>query len=466
MAKFTILRPPSGHVLHIPTVAGLIINLTFTLENEQYLLDGYNLKIILPDNTILIFDKLLSAAQENQSAPLIVQPESETINTHELLLALGVDSQELEQAGQQTQATSNTMLSSNQVNELLASSLYMDNSWREDFKEESLASWSQSSYILPTPSNKLPVRYHVQLAHMPGEVTAGELLSLGLDFVDLQNQQEPLSSLQQPLLLYLVFTPGAENYSISNFIDFAGLTVTGREIISKDWESNPQGACLLKLAISAGNILPDENNLSRLWVHLPVYETYMKGASCSITLAAAIGHKMREGSFLGGQVAIKPNFIARVIYSAPQSAEAFSFDRRSVDIDPPNLAIRALNFEQGDVVLITQMLQELGPQAQYQLKPQGGSIMLRIWSDESNYRILLENINIEDMLCNSSFVAIDDAPPEWLSYNYITEAYVQKNAVAEADTVLTVKTLLNAFLNEEDYLSMQTVLDNLGRHED
>jgi enolase len=82
-----------------------------------------------------------------------------------------------------------------------------------------------------------------------------------------------------------------------------------------------------------------------------------------------------------------------------------------------------------------------------------------------NLRLVLENTDLVSLLTNHAFIAADSFLPErdWLVYRYLNQQFVDEYAVNEADIVMTSKTLLNAFLEEEDYAAMKIFLENLHR---
>ncbi len=470
MAKFTILKPPPGHPLHIPTVANLTINLTFILQYPEYRIEDGGLRLTMQDNTILVFDGLLGAARNRAQAPVILQPEAEAQNTHDLLLSLGIKAEALAQAGRKDFSASQAPPETGkQIDELLASSLDMEDggSGVSDALDSTCrALWEQSSYILPVPLTKMPIVYQAQLEALSAPtIKAGEKLELALCLSAQGNPNEFLGQLPQPAIFYLTFIPGAESYNLHNFIDWAHVQISGGQVICQEWKINTQGACLFKFIVDAGEIGAEPNGRPCIRLSLPLFATYVKGAMCSVTLATAIGCQLREGGNLNARFLIEPSYRARVLYSTPNTAEAFCFTGKSLDLNPPNLGIRGLNFANGDIVNIAQMLQAIGAEAAYDFAAQGQHLRLRIKNGDKLYQILLEGCTMEEMLRYGAFVATDQPMPEWLSYIYLSEQYVREHAVPEADVLLTVKSLLTAFLDGEDYLSMQTILNNLSDDE-
>ena len=469
MAKFTILKPQSGYPLRIPTVPNLIIDFTFPLLDPEFRFENIGLRVILPDNTILVFDDLLKAAAVFEEAPLIMQPGTEPINTHTLLITLGVQADDFAQATQKKVAAEpETSESDKHINELLASSLDMEAGWHSmsDMLDTSVrASWTQSSYALPVPFNDAGVCFHAQLGGRSGKIMAGTMAEFYLFFSEDDNAVENMQSLAQPVMFYFSFIPGAENYSLHNFFDMNHLQVEGGDLINKEWESTPQGGCLLRLIIAAGEISCEIDGHPCIKLSLPLYDTYIKGATCSITLVSAVGWNMREDADMSVHLVIEPSYNARVIYASPTSAEAFCLTAKTRGLMPPNLVIRALNFGCGDIVHITELLTSLGPGASYSFKPQGDHLLLRISGNNLSYRLLLENCAMEEMLRNDAFIATDQPHRDWTNYRYISEQYVRENAVEEADVLLSVEYLLNALSGDEDYQEIQMILNNLHSDE-
>jgi hypothetical protein len=74
----------------------------------------------------------------------------------------------------------------------------------------------------------------------------------------------------------------------------------------------------------------------------------------------------------------------------------------------------------------------------------------------------MEHVAVEDLVAQNAFIATEQHMPEWMAYRYISPQYVAECAVKQAEVLLTVKNLLNAFLDDEDYISMSAFLENLG----
>ena len=462
MAKFTILKPPPGHPLHIPTAANLIVNLTFALEDPEYKVEEGSLRISQSDNSILVLDDILKAAANEEEAPVILQPDQAPLNTRELLLKLGGSPSEL--VAKPVETAQPTLLTGN-IDELLNSSLHREEDWQKAssvLDSAATASWPRSSYILSVPLNTASARYLVDLNGVPGTVVAGSSLSFYLCFNTLNGQEGKLCHLPQPAMFYLAFIPGSENYNLQNFLNWENLEIEGAKLMSKGWKVNEQGAGLLKIIVDTGDLTEEWHGQPAIKINVPLFDTYLRGAACSITLAAIVGQQLREGEGLNMRLQIEPNLQARVLFASPNSAEAFCFNDKSMEINPPNLVIRGLNFNNGDCVQVSQLLKYLGTKVSYDFSTQGQHLLLQIKGPDRILRIILENCSLEDMLMHGAFIATDQSLPEWLTYYYISEQFVAENAVADADILLTVRTLLNAFLAEEDYMSMQTVLNNLG----
>lgn len=453
--------------MHIPTTVDLVVNFTFPLQSPAYKVDGASLQITEPDNTILVLDDLLRAAGSIGNAPVLLQPDGSTINTYELLRSLGVSDAQFADAAQQATALNQEFLScGTNVSEVLDSTFGAEGTERRKMLDmmDSVArdSWLQFSYILPVPLVKTSPRYRARLGMLPESIESGQEIVLPIYFSGQDKADSPLSGFSHPVMFYLVFIPGAENYSLYNFIDWSGLSMAGGQILCKEWEINAQGGCLLKLIVGAGPIEDEYQGHPCLNLKLPLFKTYMKGAMCRITLAAAIGHEIREDEHgESPRFMIEPSYAARVLYSSPGRAAVFCFTAKSLELDPPNLVIRGLNMAGGDIIHITHMLNALGPGARYRFTPQSNHLLLQI-EGEKIYRVLLENCSMEDILKYNAVISSDQSLPEWFSYNYLSEQYVREHAVMEADILLTVKSLLNALLRDEDYLSMQTLLNHLS----
>jgi hypothetical protein len=465
MAKFTILKPPPGHVLRIPTVAGAQLNMAFFLNDAEYAVDGADLRITLPDHTVLILDSLLSSAAQANSAPMIIYPEHQPINTHELLLSMGISAKDLAAfIRRQPKPASSQEVTNDLIDELLASSLDMQSGVVPPDQDaaDSLtrSAWLNSSYILPISSQEADASLNAQLAGASLQVHAGDMMEVILYFTDRNNNYA--NFLPQPVTIYLAFIPGGENYHLFNFIEWDQMKLWGAQLITHTLEINQMGACLLRLTINAGCIQADQNGLPRMSLLLPMFENYLKGAVCSVVMVAAVGHDVREGTHTSIQLEIEPNYQAYVIYGAPKAAEAFCFTDQSLEISPPNLVLRDFNYENGDVVNIAPLLEALGANATYTFTQMGQHLRLLVYNENFTLRIVMEHVLVEDLVAQNAFIAIEQHMPEWMAYHYITPQYVAECAVKQAELLLTVKNLLNAFLEDEDYVSMSSFLKNLG----
>jgi hypothetical protein len=464
MAKFTILKPPPGHVLRIPTVAGAQLNMAFFLNDAEYAVDGVDLRITLPDHTVLILDNLLVSAAQANSAPLIIYPEHQPIDTHELLLSMGVSAKDLAAfIRKQPKPSSSQEVTNDLIDELLASSLDMQSGAEPDQEAaDSLTrnAWLKSSYILPIPSQDAEAKFNAQLASPSPQVKAGDIMEVILYFTDQNNSYAAF--LPQPVTIYLAFIPGGENYHLFNFIEWEQMKLWGAQLITQTLEVNQMGACLLRLTINAGCIQADQNGFPRMSLLLPMFENYLKGAVCSVVMVAAVGHDVREGAHISINLEIEPNYQAHVIYSTPKIAEAFCFIDKSLEIVPPNLILRDFSCETGDVVNIAPLLEAMGPGAAYTLTQMGQHLRLLVFNENFTFRLVMEHVLAEDLVAQNAFIAIEQPMPEWMAYRYISPQYVAECAVKNAEVLLTVKNLLNAFLEDEDYVSMGAFLEHLG----
>jgi hypothetical protein len=322
------------------------------------------------------------------------------------------------------------------------------------------SAWLNSSYILPIPSQDMAARFQAQLISPSLTVKAGDNLEIILYFTDQDNNYAAL--IPQPITIYLAFIPGAENYHLFNFIEWDEMKLEGGQLITQTLEVNQMGACLLRLTINAGCIQADQDGLPCMHLILPLFENYLKGAVCSVVMVAAVGHDLHEGTHTSVQIDIEPNYQAHILYGTPKTAEAFCFIDKSLDISPPNLVLRDFSYETGDVINIAPMLEAMGPGAAYTLKQMGQHLRLLIFNENLQFRVIMEHVSVEDLVAQNAFIATDQHMQEWVTYHYISPQYVEECAVKQAELLLTVKNLLNAFLEDDDYISMRTFLDNLG----
>jgi hypothetical protein len=258
------------------------------------------------------------------------------------------------------------------------------------------------------------------------------------------------------------------NYDLIDFLQLERAIIYYDHVVERIWENSPQGgAYLLKLIMGPGHI-PKEKGKPCIKIEIPVYENYLQGASLAVTLAAAAGAGLRVGEKMGkSDIKILPNYQAKVIYGIKGSPEALCLTEKSLAIQPPALVFRALNYQAGDCINIAGIMQALGPESIYTFKQQGHHLTLKMFNTEHSrkIRVVLENTSLESVLgCNAFITGGSSASEyEWLTYRYLDQQFVDDNAVNEADTLITSKTLLKAFLQEDDYASMKIFLENLSR---
>jgi hypothetical protein len=277
-----------------------------------------------------------------------------------------------------------------------------------------------------------------------------------------------LPVISEPFILYLAFTPMEENYDLIDFLQLERTIIYYDHVVERIWEDSPQGgAYLLKLIMGPGHVTKEKGKPC-IKIEIPVYENYLRGASLAVTLAAVVGANLRAGGNLGkSDIKILPNYQAKVIYGIKGSPEALCLTEKSLAIQPPSLVFRALNYQAGDCINIAEIMQALGPESIYTLKQQGHHLTLKMFSAEHSrkLRVVLENTSLESLLGSNAFLTGNSPASEyeWLTYRYLDQQFIDDNAVNEADTLITSKTLLNAFLQEEDYASMKLFLENLSR---
>ena len=475
MAKFTILKPPPGQTLAIPTVKQGIINFTFPLDEAVYAVEGENLRLTLPNNITLLLNEILYTAADINNAPHIVLPEQAPLNAHHFLTSVGVSREAMAQAVKKhsaTQTDDTPPVPGQVIDTLLASAVDMSDPLVEGpdaLENLTRHAWINSSYIIAAPMSPESTAQRAQLEIGAHEITAGQTLKMAIHFHHVDTPETVMDVLRDPCVIYLAITPLAESYDMADFLDLKRLSVNYHQVIGQTWEDNQHGAYLLKLFLGPGNLNRDDSGLSCLLLELPLFDTYLQGASFSVTMVAAVGHDLRVGQRIGANnISIIPNYKAKVMYRSKYGAQVFCLTSNSLQIDPPNIVLRGLNYEAGDAIFINEALQALGKDAGYTFKQQGLHLVLCLHNNDRSQRlrVVLEDTNLEQLLSHDSFANTQAKAKEWLNYIYVTPKYVNENAVPEADVLLTSHTLLNAFLKDEDYSSMQTFLQNLIQNPD
>jgi hypothetical protein len=395
------------------------------------------------------------------------------INTHNLLLSLGIDPQALAtdppSPGRERLAWDKL---SQPIASLLAETVDMGSKTDkagsvEGIRNLNRRAWLGSSCISIPPSPRLP-SYLAQLEVSPTQVIAGSRLKLTLRFPYKNEPKKILHYLSDPCVLYLAFIPLEASYDLINFLDLSRVIIYYPHVVDKIWEEAPNGgAYLLKLVLGPGH-LNETRGTPCLQIEVPVYENYLKGAGVEVLLAAAAGANLESGERLSSyEINILPNYQAKVIYGVKGSPEALCLTAASLEISPPALVFRAMDYQAGDFINIAEIMRALGPESGCTFKQQGQHLVIKMFDAEhrKNLRLVLENTDLVGLLTNHAFIAADNFLPErdWLAYRYLNQRFVDERAVNEADIVMTGKTLFNALLEEENY--MKIFMENLHRND-
>jgi hypothetical protein len=475
MSKFTVLKPPADQHLAIPTAEGMVINFTFDLNDAQYTLADGNLQISLPQQISLSLNDLLQTAANPETAPILILPDQQIINTHNLLLSMGIDPETLsadKPAAEPENLTSGKL--AQPVASLLAETVDMGSSTDKAGSAEGIRNLSRRAWLgsacLSIPSSSHLPGYQARLEVSQPSVKAGSRLKIKIRF---QHKNEPEKFLQvipEPCILYLAFIPLEASYDLVNFINFPRAIIYYEHVVDKIWEDDPNsGGYLLKLVLGPGH-LAEVRGVPCLHIEMPVYENYLKGAGLEVVLAAVAGANLETEERLSSyEINILPNYQARVIYGVKGSPEALCLTAASLEISPPALAFRSLDYQAGDCVNIAEIMPALGPDSAYTFKQQGHHLIIKMFNAEhsKNMRLVLENTSLAGLLANNAFIAGNSFFPEreWLAYRYLNQQFVDEYAINEADIVMTSKTLLNAFLEDEDYAAMKIFLENLNQRD-